>query len=40
MLSFFAAPLKQIQEGLEIAFENGGRLADVSPLLANDSGPD
>ncbi|KAF7361375.1 hypothetical protein MSAN_01170300 [Mycena sanguinolenta] len=30
MESFFQAPLKQIQEGLEIAFENGGRLADAS----------
>ncbi|KAJ7764838.1 hypothetical protein B0H16DRAFT_1718048 [Mycena metata] len=28
MESFFKAPLEQIKEGLEIAFENGGRLAD------------
>lgn len=27
---FFSAPLQQIQDGLEIAFENGGRLADVN----------
>ncbi|KAF8147762.1 hypothetical protein K438DRAFT_1989457 [Mycena galopus ATCC 62051] len=33
MESFFAAPLKQIQEGLEIAFENGGRLADKVILV-------
>ncbi|KAJ7911572.1 hypothetical protein B0H13DRAFT_569968 [Mycena leptocephala] len=33
MQSFFAAPLKQIQEGLEIAFENGGQLADKVILV-------
>ncbi|KAJ6510553.1 hypothetical protein C8R45DRAFT_858499 [Mycena sanguinolenta] len=33
MASFFEAPLKQIQEGLEIAFENGGRLADKVILV-------
>ncbi|KAJ7280218.1 hypothetical protein C8J57DRAFT_1058266 [Mycena rebaudengoi] len=33
MASFFAEPLKQITEGLEIAFENGGRLADKIILV-------
>ncbi|KAF7361376.1 hypothetical protein MSAN_01170400 [Mycena sanguinolenta] len=33
MESFFEGPLKQIQEGLEIAFENGGRLADKVILV-------
>ncbi|KAF7328904.1 hypothetical protein MVEN_02520100 [Mycena venus] len=33
MESFFAAPLQQIKEGLEIAFENGGRLADKVILV-------
>ncbi|KAF7328910.1 hypothetical protein MVEN_02520700 [Mycena venus] len=30
---FFAAPLQQIKESLEIAFENGGRLADKVILV-------
>ncbi|KAK6977910.1 hypothetical protein R3P38DRAFT_3120844 [Favolaschia claudopus] len=33
MESFFAAPLQKIEEGLEIAFENGGRLADKVILV-------
>ncbi|KAJ7302369.1 hypothetical protein DFH08DRAFT_74471 [Mycena albidolilacea] len=33
MESFFSAPLQQIQDGLEIAFENGGRLADKVILV-------
>ncbi|KAJ7629513.1 hypothetical protein DFH06DRAFT_1480482 [Mycena polygramma] len=33
MASFFAAPLKKIIEGLEIAFENGDRLADKVILV-------
>ncbi|KAJ7629515.1 hypothetical protein DFH06DRAFT_1225951 [Mycena polygramma] len=33
MESFFAGPLQQIKEGLEIAFENGGRLADKIILV-------
>jgi hypothetical protein len=30
MKSFFEAPLQEIMQGLEIAFENGGKLAEVS----------
>ncbi|KAJ7675459.1 hypothetical protein B0H17DRAFT_1182845 [Mycena rosella] len=33
MESFFKAPLQQITDGLEIAFENGGRLADKVILV-------
>ncbi|KAJ7021476.1 hypothetical protein C8F04DRAFT_267971 [Mycena alexandri] len=33
MASFFADPLQKIQEGLEIAFENGDRLADKVILV-------
>ncbi|KAJ6491572.1 hypothetical protein DFH09DRAFT_1377208 [Mycena vulgaris] len=33
MKSFFEAPLHQITQGLEIAFENGGRLADKVILV-------
>ncbi|KAJ7262662.1 hypothetical protein B0H12DRAFT_304137 [Mycena haematopus] len=33
MESFFEAPLKQIQDGLEVTFENGGRLADKVILV-------
>ncbi|KAJ7021478.1 hypothetical protein C8F04DRAFT_267963 [Mycena alexandri] len=33
MESFFKAPLEQIKEGLEIAFENGGRMADKVILV-------
>ncbi|KAJ7119603.1 hypothetical protein C8R44DRAFT_672449 [Mycena epipterygia] len=33
MESFFEAPLQKITEGLEIAFENGGRLADKIILV-------
>ncbi|KAJ6515205.1 hypothetical protein C8R47DRAFT_507281 [Mycena vitilis] len=33
MESFFAGPLQQIQEGLEIAFENGGKMADKVILV-------
>jgi hypothetical protein len=29
MVSFFESSLKLVKEGLEIAFENGNRLADV-----------
>ncbi|KAJ7302367.1 hypothetical protein DFH08DRAFT_794556 [Mycena albidolilacea] len=33
MESFFSGPLQQIRDGLEIAFENGGRLADKVILV-------
>ncbi|KAK6974608.1 hypothetical protein R3P38DRAFT_3335708 [Favolaschia claudopus] len=33
MKSFFAAPLQQIKDGLEVAFENGGRVADKVILV-------
>ncbi|KAJ7153014.1 hypothetical protein C8R46DRAFT_479992 [Mycena filopes] len=33
MESFFKGPLEQIKEGLEIAFENGGRMADKIILV-------
>jgi hypothetical protein len=32
MASFFAGPLTSIKEGLEIAFENGHKMADASHL--------